>query len=141
MLLASLSLIAALDVSDPCSLLRRADVEKILHWHAAPPQRSTYRLPQTSGSLCTYDANEGTVLITLPDHGSSFFQNNDLVDPFKNGLGLRVSGIGASAELFDDTAYLSKHGQGVSIAVRPNDGATDVASLTALAKIVARRMP
>jgi hypothetical protein len=136
-----LILVAALALPGPCGFVTRTQLERTLHWHVTSARVSEYHLPQTSGSLCTYDAAEGTVLVTLPDHGSSFFQNNDLVDPFKNQLGLRVTGIGASAEMFDNTAYLSKHGQGVSIAVLPTEGAADVASLTALAKIVARRMP
>jgi hypothetical protein len=140
-MLDQLILAAALTMPGPCGFLSRTQVERTLHWHVTAARESEYHLPQTSGSLCTYDASEGTVLVTLPDHGSSFFQNNDLVDPFKNQLGLRVTGIGASAEMFDNTAYLSKHGQGISIAVLPTEGGADVASLTALAKIVARHMP
>ena len=134
-------LVAAISVPRTCDFLSRKQVASTLHWHVTGARESTYHLPQTSGSLCTYAADEGTVLVTVPDHGSSFFQNNDLVDPFKNQLGIRVTGIGASAEMFDDTAYLSKHGQGLSIAVLPTEGTADVASLTALAKIAARRMP
>ena len=134
-------LAAAVGMPGACRFLSRTQVARTLHWHVTAARDSAYHLPQTSGSLCTYDADEGTVLVTLPDHGSSFFQNNDLVDPFKNQLGVRVTGLGASAELFDNTAYLSKHGQGVSIAVLPTEGAADVDSLEALAKIVARGMP
>lgn len=42
--------------------------------------------------------------------------------------------------MFDNTAYLSKHGQGVSIAVLLTEGAADVNSLEALGKIVAHRI-
>jgi hypothetical protein len=100
-MLDQLILAAALTMPGPCGFLSRTQVERTLHWHVTAARESEYHLPQTSGSLCTYDASEGTVLVTLPDHGSSFFQNNDLVDPFKNQLGLRVTGIGASAEMFD----------------------------------------
>jgi hypothetical protein len=141
MIFAPLLLAAILDMPSPCEILSRSELEKTLHWQVTGKRDSTYHLPQTSGSLCTYDAGVGTVLVTVPDHGSSFFQNNDLVDPFNNQLGLRVAGIGASAELFDNTAYLSKHGRSISIAVLPNDGSADAATLIALAKIAARRMP
>ena len=141
MVLLPVTVLAALAMPGACKLISRAEIERTLHWHVTSLRESAYRLPQTSGSLCTYDADRGTVLVTVPDHGSSFFQNNDLVDPFKNGLGVRVRGVGAATELFDNTAYLSKGGASVSIAVLPTDGAADADTLTALAKIAAHRMP
>jgi hypothetical protein len=105
----------------PCSLVTRADVDRVLHWSAPSGHESAYRLPQSSGARCTYD--------------------NDLVEPFRNGLGTRVPGIGDSAQMFDNTMYPSKHGSSVSIAVLTTNGETSVTSLTALAHIAARRMP
>jgi hypothetical protein len=125
----------------PCSLVTRADVARVLHWGAPAGTESSYRLPQSSGSRCTYEANEGSVLVVVPNSGSSFLQNNDLVDPFRNGLGTRVPGIGDSAQMFDNTIYLSKHGRSISIAVLTTNGETSVSSLTALARSAARRMP
>jgi hypothetical protein len=98
-------------------------------------------LPQSSGWHCTYEADEGNVLVVVPDHGSSFLQNNALVDPFTNGLGTRVRGIADSVLLFDNTAYVTKHHQSVSIAVLAVTGTTPDSTLTAFAKIVARRLP
>jgi hypothetical protein len=125
----------------PCTLVTRADVAKVLHWDVPRGRESPYRLPQSNGTRCTYEAPEGSVLVVVPSSGSSFLQNNDLVDPFRNGLGTRVPGIGDSAQMFDNTIYLSKHGSSVSIAVLTTNGTTPASSLTALARIVARRMP
>jgi hypothetical protein len=125
----------------PCALLTRADVGRVLHWKAQAGRELSYHLPQSSGSRCTYDADEGSVLIVEPSSGSSFLQNNDLVDPFRNGLGTRVPGIADSVQMFDNTIYVSKHGSSVSIAVLTTNGSTAASSLTALARIVARRMP
>ena len=115
-------------------------MRRVLHWTVAGSRDSNYHLPQTSGAICTYDAKEGTLLVTMPARGSSFFQNNDLVDPFKNGLGTRVPGIGDAVELFDNVAYVSVRGRSISISVLPNDGGADASALVAFAKIVARRM-
>lgn len=125
----------------PCALLRRADVARVLHWAVPGGHESAYHLPQSTGARCSYEAPEGSVLIVVPSSGSSFLQNNDLVDPFRNGLGTRVPGIGDSAQMFDNTIYISKHGNSVSVAVLTTNGTTAAASLTALARIVARRMP
>jgi hypothetical protein len=125
----------------PCTLVTRADVAKVLHWDVPRGRESAYHLPQSNGTRCTYEAPEGSVLVVVPSSGSSFLQNNDLVDPFRNGLGARVPGIGDSAQMFDNTIYLSKHGSSVSIAVLTTNGTTPASSLTALARIVARRMP
>ncbi len=133
--------LAALAAAGPCDLVRRADVVATLHWDVRAVRESVYHLPQARGSLCRYETTEGTVLVTVPERGSSFFNNNDLVDPFKNGMGTRVTGIGASVTMFDNTAYVSKHGRSVSVAVLPERGAADERSLTSLAKLVSRRMP
>jgi hypothetical protein len=124
----------------PCSLVTRADVARVLRWSVPRGHESAYHLPQSNGARCTYEAREGSVLVVVPSSGSSFLQNNDLVDPFRNGLGTRVSGVGDSAQMFDNTIYLSKHGSSVSIAVLTTNGETSVASLTALARIAAYRM-
>ncbi|HTJ27722.1 MAG TPA: hypothetical protein VMA36_16315 [Candidatus Limnocylindria bacterium] len=136
-----LSLVAYAAAPGPCALLTRADVVKVLHWPVGAGRESSYRLPQSTGERCTYDAADGTVMVVLPDAGSSFLQNNDLVDPFRNGLGTRVPGIGDSAQLFDNTIYLSKHGTSVSVAVVMTNGTVSSTSLTALAKLIARRLP
>ncbi|MGD0473023.1 MAG: hypothetical protein ABSB70_07370 [Candidatus Velthaea sp.] len=125
----------------PCSLVTRSDVMRVLHWSVPPGRPSGYHLPQSSGARCTYEAHEGSVLVVVPNSGSSFLQNNDLVDPFRNGLGTRVPGVGDSAQMFDNTIYLSKHGTSVSIAVLTTNGETTAASLSAFARIAARRMP
>jgi len=78
--------------------------------------------------------------VTMPNSGSSFFNNNDLVDPFKNGMGSRISGV-ADAVQFDNAAYVTKHGRSVSVAVLPNSGSVDAQTLAAFARIVARRLP
>jgi hypothetical protein len=124
----------------PCALVTRADVARVLHWSAPAGRESAYHLPQSSGMRCTYEAPEGSVLVVVPNAGSSFLQNNDLVDPFRNGLGTRVPGIADSAQIFDNTIYLSKHGSSISIAVLTTNGETTAASLTSLARIAARRM-
>jgi hypothetical protein len=135
------SLFALAAEPGPCALLTRGDVTKVLHWAVHDGRESTYRLPQSTGARCTYEASEGNVLVVVPNAGSSFLQNNDLVDPFRNGLGTRIPGIGDSAQLFDNTIYISKHGNSVSVAVLTENGTVSAGTLTALAKIVARRMP
>ena len=141
MLLAAVLVLAVAVPAGPCALVTRNDIRHVLHWTVRSSHDSSYHLPQTSGSLCTYDAEEGTLLVTVPDRGSSFFQNNDLVDPFKNGLGTRVTGIPDAVELFDNVAYVSKHGRSVSVTILPNSGSTDATALTAFAKAVSKRLP
>jgi hypothetical protein len=125
----------------PCALLTRSDVVHVLHWSVHAGSESPYHLPQSTGLRCVYDADEGTVLIVAPDAGSSFLQNNDLVDPFRNGLGTRVPNVGDSAQMFDNTIYVNKHGASISIAVLTTNGTTTGDSLVALARRAAHRMP
>ncbi|GAC1310019.1 MAG: hypothetical protein NVSMB21_17290 [Vulcanimicrobiaceae bacterium] len=131
---------AALAPSGPCAYVTRADVVALLHWGSGTGREVAYRLPQARGAVCRYEASEGTVLVTVPERGSSFFNNNDLVDPFKNGMGSRVAGIGATVTMFDNTAYINRGGRSVSVAVLPTSGAADERILAAFARRVARRM-
>ncbi len=128
---------AAVTSWSPCDLVTKMDVERTLHWSVRPGHASTYHLARASGALCTYEANEGTVLVTVPDEGSSFFQNNDLVDPFNNGLGTQVPGLGASVRIFDSTVYVSRGQRSVAVAVQSNGGAAEENSLLGFAKLVA----
>ncbi len=132
--------VAAAAATSPCALVTKADVVRTLHWTVDNGREVAYRLPQTSGEICRYESGDGTILVTVPDRGSSFFQNNDLVDPFKNGLGTSVPGLGASVTMFDNTAYVSKHGRSISVAILATAGAADERALTAFAKILVKRM-
>ncbi|MDQ2858985.1 MAG: hypothetical protein M3R53_10095 [Candidatus Eremiobacteraeota bacterium] len=131
---------AAVTSRSPCDLVTKTDVERTLHWGVRAGHPSTYHLPRASGALCTYEANEGTVLVTIPDEGSSFFQNNDLVDPFNNGLGAQVGGFGASVRVFDSTVYVSHGRRSVAVAVQSNGGAAEESSLLEFAKLVAHKL-
>lgn len=114
---------------------------RLLHWKIEAQHEAPYHLPQSSGWHCTYEADEGSVLVVVPDHGSSFFQNNALVDPFTNGLGTQVHGIADSVSIFDNTAYVNKHAHSVSVAVLPVTGTEPLSTLTAFAKVIAKRLP
>ena len=133
-------LLAALAAGGPCAYVTRADIVAVLHWSAGSGREVPYRLPQARGTICRYESPEGTVLVTVPERGSSFFNNNDLVDPFKNGMGTRVAGIGATVTMFDNTAYVNKGTRNISVAVLPANGAADESALVAFAKRIARRL-
>jgi hypothetical protein len=133
--------VALAAVPNPCALVTRRDVARVLRWTVPAGSESAYHLPQSSGERCTYEAQAGSVLVVVPNSGSSFLQNNDLVDPFRNGLGTRVPGIADSVQIFDNTIYVSKHGTSVSISVLTTNGETTAESLTVFARIVAKRLP
>jgi hypothetical protein len=126
---------------DPCAVVTKADVQTVLSWSVTGTDRRAYRLPAASGRLCQYQANEGSVIVTVPDSGSSFLANNELVDPFANGLGMRVAGIADSVQLFNNTAYVAKREHSVSVQVLPNGYPVSSRELTRFARLAARRLP
>jgi hypothetical protein len=126
---------------DPCTVVTKRDIRSVLDWSVTAMERKVYRLPAASGRMCQYQANEGSVVITVPDAGSSFLQNNTLVDPFANGLGTRVGGLAASAQLFNGTAYIAKGERSVSVQVLPNGYPVSARELTRFARVAARRLP
>jgi hypothetical protein len=125
----------------PCDLVRRADVASVLHWTYTGRQTRTYQVARASGSICTLQAKEGSIVVTVPDHGASFLANNDLVDPFYNGYGRRYAIHGAVMQLYNDTAYVKRNGRTAAVQALPNSGAPTPDDVIALGTLVAHRLP
>ncbi len=121
-----------------CSLITKADIQRVLHWPVNAMSDEPYHIAASSGRVCTYESRDGSVIVTLPETGSAFLGTNPLVEPELNGQMVKVHGVGDSAQIFDGTIYVMTRQRGFSVKIVP-DGTTNPtnADLIDLAKIAA----
>lgn len=121
-------------------MISKGDIERVLHWTIESTKSEAYALPVGSGTVCTFDAKDGSVIVMLPDTGSSFLGTNPLVEPQAMGEMVAVHGVGDSAQIFDGTIYIKKNQRELSIKIVPNNGEPHDADLAALGKVAVRRL-
>ncbi|MDQ6767037.1 MAG: hypothetical protein M3Z41_04425 [Candidatus Eremiobacteraeota bacterium] len=123
---------------DACSLVTKADIQRVLHWPVNSVTDQPYHIAASSGTVCTYETRDGSVIVTLPETGSAFLGTNPLVEPELNGQMLKVKGVGDSAQIFDGTIYVMKRQRGFSVKIVPNNNTNPTnTNLIRLAKIAA----
>ena len=132
-------LVAAID---PCKLITADDITRLTGWVAtAPPSKKRYTLPQESGSTCSFTAQEGVVVITVPDGDSSGTASGVYANPLSNGNATQVRIRDGYAEIFNNSAYVEKRHRHAVIKILPLSDQATPEQLTAAAEIVARRLP
>lgn len=128
-------------VIDPCKLMTVDDVERLTGWVAsAPPSKKRYHLPQESGTTCSLSAQEGIVVITVPD-GDSFGGSGVYANPVSNGSATQIHIHDGYAEIFNNSAYVAKHHRHAVVKILPMSEQATQEVLAAAAEIVARRLP
>jgi len=151
MLPAALVLLAALSTSpstqaaqpDPCIFLSKAELSKVMGWTVTGVTRKRYDLPKASGSICSYDAKEGSAVVTVPDGGgNAFLGTSPITDPESNGEAREIKGLPAYAYVWNGGVFMyGLHGgRDVSIKIVPNNDPVTVEQLTAIARVVAPRL-
>ncbi|PZR61323.1 MAG: hypothetical protein DLM53_08815 [Candidatus Eremiobacter antarcticus] len=121
-------------------MLKSSDIASVTAWHVAAPTQERYHMPKGAGIVCTYAAADGSVIVTLPEYGSSFLGTNPLVEPQLMGETVKVHGVGDSAEMFDGAIFVTTHGRSVSIKLVPENGQPSNDALVTLARIAVRRL-
>ena len=135
-----MALLGAVTIN-PCSLLTKDDIFRATGWVVATVTRKTYHLPQERGTMCSYEAKGGLVVVTVPEGEGVMLGTGVYANPLANGNTTTASIKGAYAELFNNAAYIDKHHRHVVVKLLPaNDQATPE-QLTVVAQLIARRMP
>jgi len=105
---------------DACTLITKADIQRVLRWQVNSMSDEPYHIAASSGTVCTYETRDGSVIVTLPEAGSAFLGTNPLVEPELNGQMVKVHGVGDSAQIFDGTIYVMKRQRGFSVKIVPD---------------------
>jgi|GEM_PF-5950980 len=136
-----LALAAALD--DPCALLSRADIKRVFGWSVGAGVRKEFHLPAAGadGSLCTYDGEGGSVVVTIGHEGRGL-PNNDAT----NGLAPvrsadQVKGLGLPTDIGPSEVVVHYRGHDYGISVQFADANfADETALRQLARAMIRRL-
>ncbi len=127
---------------DPCKLITADDITRLTGWvTASPPSKKRYHLPQESGNTCSFTAQEGVVVVTVPDGDSAATASGVYANPLSNGNATQVHIHDGYAEIFNNSAYVDKHHRHVVVKILPLSDQTTPEVLTAAAEIVAHRLP
>lgn len=124
----------------PCSILKRSEIASVTSWRVGAPTQERYHMPKGAGTVCTYEAPDGSVIVTLPEYGSSFLGTNPLVEPQLMGETMKVHGVGDSAEIFDGAIFITRRNRNISIKLLPENGQPSNDALVSLARIAVRRL-
>ena len=129
---------AVAETRNACSLITKANIQQVLHWPVKSMSDERYHIAASSGTVCTYETTDGSVIVTLPETGSAFLGTNPLVEPELNGQMVKVHGVGDSAQIFDGTIYVMKQERGFSVKIVPESNTNPTnTDLINLAKIAA----
>ena len=121
----------------PCALLSREQISLVLQWHVERGVARDYHLPLGSGSLCSFEGRDGSVVVTVAPGGSGVPKSESMAGLSVDGDDRDVDVLGMAAELGPSSIVIHHHGDDVGISVQSLVApVTDPRSLTALAKYV-----
>lgn len=130
-------------LDDPCAVLTRADIRTVFAWSVGAGVRKEFHLPaaNASGSLCTYDSRDGSVVVTI-GYGGNGLPNNEATNglaPLREGDETKVLGLRTDIGPSQAVVHYKSHDYGIS--VQFNDASfADSSDLTKLASAMIRRL-
>jgi len=142
-MLAVLALAAAIDIENPCALLRRQDIHATFGWNVGVGVRKSYHLPaaNASGELCTYDSRDGSVVVTI-GHGGAGLPNNDATNglaPIREADAVKGLGLPTDIGPSQVVVHYESHDYGISVQFSDANFA-DRTDLKRLARAMIRRL-
>lgn len=133
--------VAATAVSEnPCTLVSKSDVFRVLGWTIESKERKPYDMVGATGSMCFLASPQGQVIVTEPDPGTTYPGASVYSQSDAAGLSRTVYGLGAEVVLYNGTVYVSKHHRKAAVRVVPNDHSASYDEVQGFATVVIRRL-
>jgi hypothetical protein len=104
---------------DPCSLLRRTEVTRLTTWQVQSIRRKRYNLAGATGTMCFFEANQGTVIVMVPDHGYPFPGDSPFTDPQAQGVVRRDPTTRVEVTYYNGTIYMNVRHHDISVRLVP----------------------
>jgi hypothetical protein len=104
-----------------CSLLAGSDVAGLTTWHVRSVHAKHYSFNGATGAMCFYEANEGTVIVIVPDRDTPFPGDSPFVDPSSEGVHRRDQASGIAVTYYNGTAYMTVGHDDLAVRVVPTD--------------------
>ena len=145
-LLIACSLVSALTVRgahaapNPCALVTKTDVFRVLGWTIDSKEKKPYDMLGATGSMCFLSSTEGQVIVTEPDPGTTYPGASVYSQSDAAGLSRSVYGLGAEVVLYNGTVYVSKHHRKAAVRVVPNDHSASYDEVQGFAKVLVARL-
>lgn len=156
--IATLALLAAVNIQaspqpkariDPCSLVSTEDVFRLTGWIVTSKKRvyhhyyspAGYAFHTRAGWLCFLQSNQGVITVTVTAPNAAFPADTPFEEPYQRGLAKEVRGYPASVLLFNQTAYIRRNHEDVSVKLSPNDYVASYDEVEAFVPVVVRRLP
>ncbi len=125
---------------DPCSLLTKDDVFRVLGWSVDRKEKKHYDMQGATGAMCFYTSAQGDVIVTAPDTGTTYPGASVYSQSDAAGLSRPVYGLGADVVLYNGTVYVSKRHRKAAVRVVPNDHSASYDEVQGFANVVVRRL-
>ena len=116
-MLALTAAVLASALDNPCALLTPGDIERVIGWTVTRGVAKTYSLPGTSGTLCTFDGRDGSVVVTVTARGGGLPVNGAT-----NGLSIgratsSAKGLPIDTEIGPDEVlvHYRRHDYGITV--------------------------
>jgi hypothetical protein len=84
-----------------CLLLHPADVSRLTGWRVDSVQRKHYSFNGTTGEMCFFEANQGSVIVIVPDRGASFPGTSPFTDQDSEGVVRRDAASGTQVTYYN----------------------------------------
>ncbi len=139
----SLSVLTASEASaasNPCALVTKTDVFRVLGWTIDSKEKKPYDMLGATGSMCFLSSAQGQVIVTEPDPGTTYPGASVYSQSDAASLSRTVYGLGAEVVLYNGTVYVSKHHRKAAVRVVPNDHNASYDEVQGFAKVLVPRL-
>lgn len=126
--------------ANPCSLVTKTDVYRVLGWTIDSKERKKYDMLGATGSMCFLSSTQGQVIVTQPDPGTTYPGASVYSQADAAGLARTVYGLGAEVVLYNGTVYVSKHHRKAAVRVVPNDHNASYDEVQGFANVLVPRL-
>lgn len=124
-----------------CALLRSADIARLTGWHVDAVRRKHYSFNGASGEMCFFEANQGAVIVIVPDRGAPFPGESPFTDQDSAGIVRRDAASGTQVTYYNGTAYMNVHRRDLAVRVVPESHIASYYEVEPFAEIVIPRVP
>ena len=131
---------AAGAATNPCRIVGKDDVLRILGWHVDTVRGRRYDFGGLSGGMCNMSSRVGSVTVIVPDIGSEFPGLTPDNTPDSGTTVQSLRGLGADVQLFNGTVYITSGHHRVAVRVVPEAHPASNQEIEPFAKIAVAHM-
>ncbi len=126
--------------TNPCRIVGKNDILRILGWHVEHVRERRYRFGALSGDMCNQESPEGIVTTILPAAGSSCPGITPDNAPDAGELVTTEPGHGGDAQIFSGGVYVVRNHRRACVRVVPETHPASNADVQPFANVIRNRL-